>query len=367
MGSAILATRKGVFVLEKSGSRWDVARASFLGDNYSLATADSASGRWYAAADLGHFGVKLQRSENRGETWTEIGAPAYPPKPEDEPEKDQWGKEVPWKVLKVWALTPGHASQPNVLWCGTIPGGLFRSEDAGATWAFQQPLWDHPQRKNWFGGGADQPGIHSIITHPDRPNELILAVSCGGVWATDDGGKTWNVRGKGLRADFMPPERQYDLDIQDAHLLAVCRDEPDVMWVQHHNGIFRSTDRGMTFTDIPSMGPSVFGFAVAAHPSDPETAWFVPAIKDECRIPKDGKLVVTRTRNGGKTCEVLTDGLPQRHAYDIVFRHSLAVDDTGETLVFGTTTGSVYISENAGDSWQCVSEHLPPVHSVCWA
>jgi hypothetical protein len=101
MGSAILATRKGVFVLEKSASRWDVARASFLGDNYSLATADSASGRWHAAADLGHFGVKLQRSENRGETWTEIGAPAYPPKPEDEPEKDQWGKEVPWKVLKV--------------------------------------------------------------------------------------------------------------------------------------------------------------------------------------------------------------------------------------------------------------------------
>jgi hypothetical protein len=365
--SALLATRKGVFVVEKEGSAWKPVRASFLGDNYSLATADPASGRWYAAADLGHFGVKLQRSEDRGVTWTEVGAPAYPPKPDEEPEKDAWGKEIPWKVLRIWALTPGHPSQPDVLWCGTIPGGLFRSADAGQTWEFVRSLWDHPQRKNWFGGGADQPGIHSIHTHPDRMHELILAVSCGGVWATDDGGKTWNVRGQGLRADFMPPEKQCDLDIQDAHLLAVCRDVPDAMWIQHHNGIFRSTNRGMTFEDVSSMGPSVFGFAVAVHPKEPDTAWFIPAIKDECRIPKDGKLVVTRTRDGGRTCDVLTNGLPQLHAYDIVFRHSLAVDDEGRKLVFGTTTGSVYISEDQGDTWQCVSEHLPPVHSVAWA
>ena len=72
------------------------------------------------------------------------------------------------------------------------------------------------------------------------------------------------------------------------------------------------------------MKPSTFGFAVAVHPRDPETAWFVPEIKDEKRIPREGKLVVTRTRDGGKTFEVLSNGLPQSHAYDVVYRHALA-------------------------------------------
>src|SRR5262245_57191692 len=210
MASAVLATRKGVFVIEKSGSAWDVERSSFLGDNYSLVSIDGRSDRWYAAADLGHFGVKLQRSDDRGRTWTEIGAPAYPPKPDGEPEKDQMGKEIPWKVMRIWAIAPAHPSKPDVMWLGTIPGGLFRSSDAGKTWEFQRDLWDHPRRKNWIGGGADQPGIHSILTHPDRPDEVLFAVSCGGVWASGDDGKTWSVRGKGLRADYMPPDQQYN-------------------------------------------------------------------------------------------------------------------------------------------------------------
>ena len=73
--------------------------------------------------------------------------------------------------------------------------------------------------------------------------------------------------------------------------------------------------------------PSSFGFGVVVHPKDPDTAWFVPGIKDEKRYPVDGKLVVTRTRDGGKSFDVLSNGLPQEHAYDIVFRHALAGDE----------------------------------------
>ena len=54
----------------------------------------------------------------------------------------------------------------------------------------------------------------------------------------------------------------------------------------------------------------MFGFPVVVDPADPNTAWFVPAIKDEKRIPVGGKLVVARTRDGGKTFDVLGDGLP---------------------------------------------------------
>ncbi|MEQ9360197.1 MAG: exo-alpha-sialidase, partial [Rhodospirillales bacterium] len=83
--------------------------------------------------------------------------------------------------------------------------------------------------------------------------------------------------------------------------------------------------------------------------------------------PKDGKLVVSRTRDGGKTFEVLSKGLPQRHAYDLVYRHALAVDETGERLAFGSTTGGFWISEDAGDSWQALDARLPPIAAVKFA
>jgi hypothetical protein len=90
----------------------------------------------------------------------------------------------------------------------------------------------------------------------------------------------------------------------------------------------------------------------------------VPEIKDEKRIPREGKLVVTRTRDGGKSSEVLSKGLPQSHAYDVVYRHALALDETGERLAFGSTTGGLWVSEDQGDSWAYVTHTLPPIYAV---
>ena len=143
-----------------------------------------------------------------------------------------------------------------------------------------------------------------------------------------------------------------------------CPSDPDSLWVQHHNGIFRSTDASESWQEIKEAGPSTFGFAVAVHPVDPRTAWFVPAISDEQRIPVDGRFVVTRTRDGGESFDVLDDGLPQDGAYHLVYRHGLDVDETGTVLAMGSTTGSVWISQNQGDSWSCLSGDLPPIYAV---
>ena len=115
--------------------------------------------------------------------------------------------------------------------------------------------------------------------------------------------------------------------------------------------------------------PSDRGMAlsVVVHPQDPDTAWFVPQIKDEKRVPSGGKLVVTCTRDGGKSFEILTEGLPQSHAYDVVYRHALALDTSGERLAFGSTTGGLWVSEDQGDSWACVTHTLPPVYAVRFA
>lgn len=366
-----LATRKGVFAVERAanGRGWSITGASFLGDNCSVVLRDPRDGVLYAALGHGHFGVKLHRSRDGGSNWEEITAPQYPPMPEGyEPKKHPFfGTPIEWKLELIWCLEPGGANQPGRLWCGTLPGGLFRSDDGGATWELNRELWDDPRREEWFGGGYPQPGIHSVCLHPKHPDRLSLGISCGGVWHTTDAGKSWKQHEGGMRAEYMPPEQAFAPNSQDPHRLVRCADHPEVMWVQHHNGIFRSTDGGMNWVESLDVKPANFGFAVAAHPHNPDVAWFVPGIKDEKRIPVDGKLVVTRTRDGGRTFDQLTTGLPQQHAYDLVFRHALDIDESGEVLAFGSTTGSLFISENGGEKWECISNYLPPIHAVRFA
>jgi hypothetical protein len=362
----LVATRKGLFVFSRGSGLWRITKTGFLGDNVSMVLADVRSGTWYAALDHGHFGCKMHRSRDEGDSWEECATPAYPKKPEDleEASSSMGGKPVPWSLKLIWSLATAGDDQAGRLWCGTLPGGLFRSEDGGSSWEFVRSLWDRPERLEWFGGGYDYPGIHSICVDPRDANRVTVGVSCGGVWVTENGGETWACRAKGMRAEYMPPERQFDQAIQDPHLVVTCRDKPDCLWTQHHNGVFRTTDACASWQEIADVEPSAFGFAVAVHPRDSETAWFVPAVKDECRIPAGGKLVVTRTRDGGKSFEQLTEGLPQEHAYDIVFRHALDIDAAGERLAFGSTTGSLWVSENQGDAWAGLSTHLPPVHCV---
>lgn len=362
-----VATRKGLFTWERSGAgRWQVSKADFLGDNVTCALVDRRDGWRYATLDHGHFGVKLHRSEKGKDAWEEIAVPLYPKQPEGEVDKDPMGRVIAWSLSKIWTLETGGTGEAGALWAGTLPGGLFRSNDRGQSWELKRALWDHPSRKFWMGGGYELPGIHSICVDPRNSAHVRVGVSTGGVWITTDSGASWEICGKGMRADWVPPEVEYEPNAQDVHRLAQSAN-PDEFWVQHHNGIFHSTDACASFEEIKQAGPSRFGFACVAHPKQAGTAWFVPAIKDEKRIPVDGRMVVTRTEDGGKSFEVLSQGLPQAHAYHLVYRHSLDIDATGNRLAMGSTTGGLWVSENAGESWVNLSQDLPPVHGVRFA
>lgn len=358
---AYLSTRKGLFELAHDGAGWALSASHFLGEPLSFTLPDARDGSVYAALNLGHFGVKLHRKDAGSAAWTEIAAPAYPPKP------DGSADPVDWTNKLIWALAPGGADQPGVLWAGTLPGGLFRSNDRGDSWELVRSLWDVPQRAEWFGGGYDVPGIHSICVDPRDSNHVLVAVSCGGVWQSGDGGASWEVTSSGMRADYMPPELNENEAVQDPHRVVAVASSPDVLWCQHHNGMWRSHDGGRYWNEIKDAPLSHFGFAVAAHPRDPQTAWFVPAVADQRRIPVGAALAVTRTRDGGKTFDVLRTGLPQQHCYDLVYRHGLAVDADGRTLLMGSTTGGVWLSEDGGERWQTISATMPPVYAVCFA
>ncbi len=285
----LVATRKGLLQLARQNGGWSVARASFAGVAVTAALYDARDGTLYAMLKHGHFGSKLHRSDDDGRTWTELPAPAFP--------ADAAGSPT---LFQIWTVETGGADEPGRLWAGALPAGLFASSDRGEHWQQVSALWNVPEREKWFGGGYDDAGIHSISPDPRDSRRVFVAISCGGVWDSADAGESWSLRGDGLVAAYMPPELAGQRETQDPHRVARCQASPDVMWMQHHCGIFRSTNAGRTWTQL-KLPVDDFGFAVAAHPKDPLTAWFVPAIKDELRVPRDGALAVTRTGDGGKT------------------------------------------------------------------
>lgn len=358
---AWVSTRKGLFefaVGTNAKNAWSTNRSDFLGEPVTATLHDVRDGSLYAALNLGHFGVKLHRRDAGSASWNEIAVPAYPPQPESA------NRQLPWKLGLIWTLAAGGADEPGVIWAGTTPGGLFRSRNRGETWELIRPLWDAPGREEWFGGGFDTPGIHSICVDPRDSRRVLVGISCGGVWVTRDGGDTWVLSAKGMRADYMPPEKAEEGAGQDPHRIAQCHAAPDTLWCQHHGGMWKSVNGGALWDEIKNVPVSNFGFAVASHPADADTAWFVPAVADQKRIPVDAALAVTRTRDGGKTFDVLRAGLPQAHCYDLVYRHGLEVANDGRTLIMGSTTGGLWGSSNAGDTWQTISTNMPPIYAV---
>jgi photosystem II stability/assembly factor-like uncharacterized protein len=348
----LVGSRKGLLILEPQGTgEWHIAQQAFLGSPVTMVMHDPRDNALYCALNLGHFGAKMHRSDDGGETWVEIATPAFPKQPDGQDARS---------VGLVWALEPAGRDMPGVIWAGAMPAALFRSDDKGESWTINEALDGRPERLEWFGGGNDAPGLHSIEIHPKDSRRMVLGVSCGGAWATEDGGRNWSNCARGMWAAYMPPGQQENPNTQDPHRIVRCRDHPETLWTQHHNGMFRTTDGAGAWSTISQT----FGFAVAAHPSDPLTAWFVPAQKDEMRIPEKAEFCVLKTEDGGNSFRRITVGLPGKPCFDLIYRHALDVDGEGRDLAFGSTTGNLWASADAGESWRAVSHHLPPIYCL---
>jgi len=364
MQTLLVASRKGLFVVQGEGAQWHLSAPHFPGEPVTQVLCDPRNGDWYAALRLGHFGAKLHKSVDQGKSWAEMAVPAFPAKPISGPLADD---PTPWNVDLVWSLAAGGTEEPGTLWAGCMPAGLFKSEDGGLSWTLNRPLWEDPRRLQWMGGGNDYPGMHSVLVDPRNARHIRVAISCGGIWQSADAGASWELTADGMHADYVPPGSAQDPNTQDVHRMVQCAAQPDVLWAQHHCGLYRSVDGGRQWQGIAAPKPSGFGFAVACDPADPLRAWFVPAQADTHRYPVDGKMVVNRTDDGGASFTLLEQGLPAHDAYHLVYRHGLALAPDRQTLAMASTTGGLWISPDAGAQWHCVSRDLPPAAALGWA
>jgi photosystem II stability/assembly factor-like uncharacterized protein len=139
------------------------------------------------------------------------------------------------------------------------------------------------------------------------------------------------------------------------------------MFMQFHGGVYRSDDAGKSWTDIGGGGlPSDFGFPLMVDPADPDSAYVIPLVADMDRVTPDGRVRVYETRDAGSTWAPRGDGLPAGHAYLTVLRQAFSRAAPGEQLqlYFGASSGDLFGSGDAGSTWTTVATRLPPVFSV---
>ena len=353
----LAGTMKGAFVLRSDASRqnWDVGGPYFPGRAIYALTYDDRNGRnrLWAAVNSSYWGSYLSSSDDFGKTWTE---------PEAYGVKFPEGADN--AVKQIWQIALGHPDEPDTLYCGVEPAALFKSTDAGETWSLVQGLYDHPHRSQWMPGGGGL-CLHTILPDPSNSQRVFVAISTGGVYRTDDGGENWQPRNQGVRAQFLPPDQQYPEWGQCVHKIAFHPSNPKRMFLQNHWGLYKSEDGGDSWTDVAKGVPSDFGFALEVDPNDPASFFIIPLESDEFRCTPEGKLRVYRTNADGNSWNALSNGLPQENALETVLRDGLAADDLKPTgLYFGTRSGKLFGSRDAGESWSAIMESLPPVVSV---
>ena len=374
--SVLVGTTKGAFVLDGTGSRDRFAVRGPFCDGWPInhVTSQPETGMLWAAGGSDWHGAGVWRSSDNGVTWTLARL--------TKGMMDDWAasdpevaKQMGWTLspapfekdfTQVWSLCFAH----GVLYAGTKPAMLLASRDGGVSWDKVEGLTDHPSRPDWHGGAAGLV-LHSIVPDPSDPQKMWVAISAAGVFATEDGGVTWDRRNRLSNTDHVhhhhPAAPKGGETGHCVHNLVRAPGEGgDTLYQQNHHGVFRSHDGGRSWDDMTEGLPSTFGFPIAVHPRDPARIWTLPLNGDvEGRYPPDASAAVWTSADGGGTWDKQQDGLPVENCFFTVLRQGMATDiEQPVGVYFGTNTGSVFVSPDEGATWNEVARHLPAVLCV---
>lgn len=362
----LIGTTKGAFVLRDGPTGWHVSGPHCNGWRISHVVSDGAT--IFAGGGDDWSGAGVYRSPDGGESWTLSRLTSG--------KMDDWAANDPdfaamigWdpspppfgdSFTAIWSLHAAH----GLVHAGTNPAQLLTSADGGATWARNEALAGLEGRDQWTPGAAGLV-LHTILTAPEDPSKLWLAISAAGVFASEDGGASFERRNRLSNAEACEGHSHpaAPANGETGHCVHNMQRAPgDLLYQQNHHGVWRSNDGGRHWDDITEGLPSTFGFPLALDPEDDRTIWTFPLNGDsQGRFPPDAKAAVWRSTDGGASWHAQRNGLPQP-AWFTVLRQAMAA--APGHVAFGTNTGSLFLTRDRGDTWDEVARHLPTILSV---
>ena len=352
MTEVLVGTKKGLFVLEgEPEAGFEITARAFAGQPVEYAMRDRRSGRIFATMTSPFYGPKIFYAEDPAGEWEQAEGVALP----------EGGEQA---LERIWVITAGE--RDGLIYAGGDPGVLFESHDGGVSWALNAGLWEQPSRPHWQPGGGGL-CLHSICTWPADPDKLAIAISAAGMWLSEDAGRTWERGNTGINPPYLPEEALKDENAgRCVHHVERSPARPERMFMQFHGGVYRSDDAGESWTDIADGLPSNFGFPLMLDPADPDSAYVIPLVADMDRVTPEGRVRVYETRDGGASWRPRGEGLPAENAYLTVLRQAFtrSGEGPGLELYFGSTSGEVFASGDAGATWSTAALRLPPVYSV---
>lgn len=350
----LVGTRKGLFTARASARReaWVLDGPFIAGYEIQSAFLDPRDPRrGFAAAHHPVWGIHIYRTHDGGRSWTSL--PEVPRHRDDESEQS---------LRMIWSLAPGAGDNPNTVYAGIEPPGLFESDDLGQSWHAVVAFNNHPTRTAWSpakGGLA----VHSLAVDPVDRRWRYLALSAGGVYRSGDAGASWEPANRGVRAPYLPAREPASGHC--VHRMLLHPQRPQRLYQQSHNGTYVSDDRGEHWHEITTGLPSDFGYALAADPFDADTVFVIPERSSQFRATVDGRLRVYRSTDAGGHWTPMTEGLPQANAFVTILRDGMDSDALAPCGVyFGTSSGHLFASRDRGEHWTLVCGFLPGILTV---
>lgn len=376
--TVLVGTTKGAFLIEEAGAGWRVRGPFCSGWPINHVIGDADTGMLWAAGGGEFNGAGVWRSADGGESWDLclLANGSFDDFLRDDPEfaamiGAEPSPDAPFKgrINSIWSLGFAHGT----LFAGAKPAYLLASADGGESFGVVEGLTKDPTKEDWQAGGAGLV-LHSIAAHPDDPAKMWIGISAAGVFATEDGGASWERRNRrdnteaASRAHVHADGSKHVASPEVGHCvhnLVRAGGGGDRLYQQNHEGVWRSPDGGRSWHEITEGLPTNFGFPIAVHPADPDMLWVIPLTSDFGRFPPNASAAVWKSTDGGESWGAKQDGLPRENCFFTVLRQAMAVDRQSPAGVyFGTNSGSVFASRDEGERWDEIARHLPTVLSV---